>query len=710
MAKGALQKRGRSATATRRLERNLRLTPLDNLITNAIVDSRQGVAGALAEKELIETVDEFIRLNGRRQQSYLHAGFRDALFGLPLGAELPAQNEARARWYWTGVVSGLARSQSWDRLIELYDAEDSIRSLGDGRDRASRLSAPLIIQALRNEDRVSELVDFAHARLVRRPEVYRLLLDAGTQSLRSRTPAIAKSVFSLLLDAEEGGESRKPLRSLMLTAQRRMAHCMRLLGEHQGAEDILNALLKEEQDPGVQAMLHADVGLLKGRFALLDEVRIPDERAALADFVERLRLGEDAFNRAVANPDVAYACHGHYCLGVLALSDKSLGEGRFEAATMHLERAHAPIHGDAEYPRSLVAQTDLYLGIAKAHLLEAAELEHAAKLVASGLSQAQIPRHLIADTVEKLAFSDVSVELVAGHLLKLDNDEGLDALASTTIAETHAPLATALHERAHRPNRRKVLVIADLHRALRGFLRVEELNAAREVLDELERHAVQGSGVDEFLEILDNRDCYDPAWDDDEAAVASARCLEAAGRYSDSLAKLRPLFHRRMHEGAYSDASGILERIAGYGIDASEYADLTNRHKSAANSDPAPTGDGVPVKVLVVGGDEMQARLADNVTRRLAERDTHVTVEFLHTGWDSNWAPYVDQVRTRLSSVDAVVVMRLIRTTLGRHVRRLCGEHDTLWWSCWSGGGGGIAHATLEAASVFRVSQATNRT
>ena len=671
------------------------MTPLDNLIMNAIVDSLQGVEGALTEKELIETVDEFVRLNGRRQQSYFHAGFRDALFNLPIGAELPAQNEARARWYWTGVVSGLARSQSWGRLVELYDAKDSIRSLGDGRDHASRMSGPLVVQALRKEDRVSQLVDFARARLVRRPEVSRLLLEAGTQSLRSRNPAIAKSVFALLLGAQECSEDGNPLTKQMRTAQRRMAHCMRLLGEHQGAEDLLGALLKEEQDPSVQAMLHADLGLLKGKFALLDEVRIPGERAALGDFVERLRLGQDDFDRAVADRDAAYACHGHYCLGVLSLSDTSLGEGRFEAAAMHLERAHAPMHGDAEYPRSLVAQTDLYLGIAKAHLLEAGELEHAAKLIASGLPQAQIPRHLIGDTVEKLALSDASVELVAGHLLKSGNDESLDALADTTIVEMYAPLARALHERAHRHDRRKALVTADLRRALRGFLRAEELNAARDVLDELERHAVRGSGVDDFLELLDNRDRYDPAWDDDEAAVASARCLEAAGRYSDSLAKLRPLYHRRMHEGDHSDASGILERIAEYGLEATEYADLTNRHRSAANSDPAPTGSDARVTVLVVGGDETQAKLADNVKRRLASQDTHVTVEFLHAGWDSNWAPYVERVRARLASVDAVVVMRLIRTTLGRHVRRLCGEHDILWWSCWSGGGGGIARATM---------------
>ncbi len=370
------------------------------------------------------------------------------------------------------------------------------------------------------------------------------------------------------------------------------------------------------------------------------------------------------------------------------------------------------MHGDAEYPRSLVAQTDLYLGIAKAHLLEAAELEHAAKLMASGLPHAQIPRHLIADTVEKLALSAASVELVAGHLLRSGNDESLDALADTTIVETYAPLARALHERAHRHDRRKSLVTADLHRALRGFLRTGELKQARTVLDELERHAVRGSGVDDFLELLDDRDRYDPAWDDEDAAVASARCLEAAGRYSDSLVKLRPLYHQHMQQGDDSAASGILERIEAYGLDVGEYADLTERHRSAANSDPAPTATDhdAPVTVLVVGGDETQKRLNANVKARLAAQDTHVTVEFLHTGWDSNWAPYIDQVRARLSGVDAVVVMRLIRTTLGRQVRGLCREHDTIWWSCWSGGGGGIARATMEAASTFRASQATNHT
>ncbi len=161
-------------SAVRSLRRRLRITPLDRLMIDALVDSRQGVVGSLSRQDVSKAVEEFVGLNGRRQQSYFHAGFRDALFDLVLDADLPARNEKRARWYWAGAIQGLARGESWDRIVEAYDSVDVVRTLGDGGDPASRMAGGLIVEALWRTGRTSELHVFVDVRLAREPNVYRL--------------------------------------------------------------------------------------------------------------------------------------------------------------------------------------------------------------------------------------------------------------------------------------------------------------------------------------------------------------------------------------------------------------------------------------------------------------------------------------------------------------------------------------------------------
>ena len=661
--------------------------------------------GVLTERELTLAVDEFISLNERRQQSYFHAGFRDAIFDRPFDADMQAETETRARWYWAGAIVGLARSKSWTRMVEAYESTDTVRALGDGRGKASLMSGELLAKALWKTGRTSELHEFVSVHLARKPGVFRLLLDAGTDALRSRAPGVARNLFELLLTVGNSLKGEHPLIEELPTVRRRMAHCLRLLDEHQGAVDLLQGLLHEESGPGIQAMVHADLGLLQGRFALLDEVRIPGEESARRDVVDRLKAGEKHYREAVASPDAAYASHGHYCLGVLSLANDDLGEGRFQVADAHLEKAHAEIRSNRDYPGSLLAQIDLYLGIAKSQLLDAAEIRHAARLIVSGLEDAKIPRHFVAPTVASLACSEESIEMVAGPLLESDSDDILVALADTEILETYPPIAKRLHARANTPNRRPSMATADLRLALRGYLGVGDVKSARGVLDELEQHAFEDQGALDFLEILRDQDRYGPAWDPEDAAFASARCLEASGEYADSLAILRTLFHKYVSTGEFPSALGVLEQIETYGLDEGEYADLKQRYDQSKPVQVAARrsrGAAAVVRVLVVGGNETQAKGQGQVRSMLSDRDPQVTVDFLRTGWGSNWNQYLDEFEARIANFDAVVVMRFIRTMLGRQVRSTCRKRSLPWRLCGSGGRGGQVEAVLAVAGVAR--------
>lgn len=109
------------------------------------------------------------------------------------------------------------------------------------------------------------------------------------------------------------------------------------------------------------------------------------------------------------------------------------------------------------------------------------------------------------------------------------------------------------------------------------------------------------------------------------------------------------------------------------------------------------------VKVLVVGGNEIQSRDAVRVQRKVEQDDSGIEVEFLHSGWDSNWNKHFESVKRKLAAeCHAVVILRFMRTQLGRKVRAECSRRQIPWRSCWSGGQDGIARAVGSAAGAGR--------
>lgn len=687
-----------------------RIGPLDRLLINAVVDTKQGVNGALDEAELHAAVDEFVNLNGRRHQSHYHAGFRDAVFDQP-PAELPADNVNRRRWYWTGAVLGWARTARWQRIAQALDESETVRGLGDGADRASRSAGLQIAKALWQTGRTAELATFVRKALARRQDVYGLLLEAGTESLRQDEASIALRVFELLMNCVEPETTRKVPSAVLeqaLTARRRMAHCLRLLGEHRRAEELLQGVLKEDSGADAQAMVHADLGLLRGHFRLLDDVGIPAEREARQNVVDRLRAGEDDFRRSAAIESSAYAAHGHYCLGMLALADDGgdASETRYETAHGHLDRARAHFRSaHTDYPSSLVAHTDLYLGIAKAQLLTAADIEHASHLIAESVRNgARMPTHFIGPTIGALSISASAIEEVASLLLEIGGSDALDALAQLTPAPELAPVAERLHERARLPRTGRVEKAKDLRLALSWFLRLDEPNErSSDVLDELEELAASGVAVDDFIKLLGDESGYDPAWTNDDAATAIARCLEARGDTAGALATVRPVFHRHMTASELDNAAGLLEWVRTLGLPDDDYVDMERRYSAAAqqSAEPPQSANG-QVSVLVIGGDESHAKSNERVTKQVHASDAAVSVDFIAINWAAKWNTTLEDVRRRLPNVDAVVLMRFMRTTFGQHVRKHCSEHEVPWRFCYSGGGDARVRAVLRAAEAAR--------
>ena len=213
------------------------------------------------------------------------------------------------------------------------------------------------------------------------------------------------------------------------------------------------------------------------------------------------------------------------------------------------------------------------------------------------------------------------------------------------------------------------------------------------------------------MELLGESGCYEPAWQKEDAAIARAHCYEVGGKYEETFQELRPVFYRLMakaregDESALDDAEGMLRAIHQYGFEPACLEELKRLYEAVAGAfgeRESGVSENRSVRVLFVGGDEGQARADENIRHRVARRDEQIELTFVRSGWDSNWNVYAERVERYLPTHDTVVIMRYIRTNLGKHIRRMCGERNIPWRFCWSRGRVGAAEAVLKAAHAVR--------
>ena len=698
------------------------MTSLDRLLIQAILDAAQGVSGALSRDEVDRAVEEFVRLNGRRALSYYHAGFRDTVFGESPAPEGPALDRDGKRFYWAGAIQGWARTRSWPSIVREYDGRDVVRDLGDGSDFASAEAVEPTVRALTDEGRLAELARFVRMpALSGRLELYELLLNTAIGRLRAKDAQEARPVLDLLVKAAEAmeGDGESARAPLFLEARRRQAQCLRQLNERHGAEAALRALLKLELDEKMKSLVKADLGLVASGFSALWEVRLPLAQDDLETIVEKLSLGEEHF-RAAAAEDVAEASHGRYCLGVLAVARaaeggaEALGGDDYREALEHLSKARSAFLGRRERYASICPDADLYLGVASIGNLSREGLAQGPQIMVEGMKAgAKLPPYLVAPLVDAMEFADQDAQrLVYNTVVQAEDDSMLDiAAASEPVLEHCRSAVEALQARGRKRNRPGDLAAADLRAALHGRVANGEHEAAAELLNDLESLAQRGAGAEELAELLSDPARYEPAWSREDAAMALAHSHESQGRYDKATEILRDYFHQYASQGTEAglhDAYGILQKIKQFGIDQSIYKDMQDRYDALASSSAqveaeADHDERPEVKVLIVGGNEVQARAEEQVRKKLHRTHPHVRVEFIHTGWGSNWQKPLEEFVRKLPVFDAVVIMRFMRTELGKRIRRACVNHP--WRSCWGPGQMAQVEAAIkasEAASPMR--------
>jgi len=679
-------------------------TTLDRVLIHAAVGSASERIGALGEDAIEDLLDEVLRLNTSRHQSYFHRGFWDGLqesWRSEEGAEL---NLDRRTWYTCGLLHALKRRGMPDRLQQtVKERVEEVDAMAHGSHEASVMTAPVLYETLLATYGAIDVKRRLSPQLVARtgPALWSMILKDAGEFLRQLRDSDAHPLLSLLESAvSEARRCELPVsRDLELDLRRRLAHCARLRGDFESAETRLNQLLEEDLGPRL-AMVRTDMALVRREVRALADIRLPRREEDMSEVKDRLESIEDVLQGA-ADLDGQWGGHAEFVLGVLAIARKDEPQD----AARFLSRAVAEMSRSPDVYQKVLPRARTYLALSLAECLEDAHVSRIFDLFITVAADVvpESPYALKRIMVGVAAIGKAHAARLVDSLTGIDSDHLLDAALEAELADQLPQVRASLLKRCRAPHRQPADRFHDAESLLSKSLQAEDMPHAGSALDCIE-DIVQESRMEDleirFLEILDDPPRFQPAWDASDARFALVRVLERRGHCLDAAAALQDEAHKLISDDQHDDAQDLVDKIRSYG---SEYdtTDLEQRLKAANTGtvQVAVSRPDVRGTMLFIGGNETQARYDDRLLKSLRERHPNVKLEIHHTGWSSNWGKDANRVERQLAEgkVDAVVIMRLIRTGLGRKLRALCSQHNVRWVAC-TGHGFDSCHRAVNRA------------
>lgn len=678
-----------------------KLSALDDQLILRIVASVQGITDAPDEHELEIILDELVHLSASRHQSYFHLGLNDSMRRRGVISDFPASNRSRMRWYLAGYVSGLSRRTASEELLALFEELPDVRELGDTGQGPSALAAPILAGALIEGDLSSALDLFlSGATLLRNRDLAQMVLEYAADLTKSERFAEALPLLEKLwttLTTERGVDA-----GFRASLSRRLAQCLREQDQLEAARDLLLGLVESEDDEH-RAMALADLGLIEAGFRRLADLRLPatsEEATAISEALER---GWSRFSEGELL-DVSTSSHARYCKGMAELTRRE-----YAKAEAHLTAAiQAFDQEQSRYaPGGLLRRAHFHLAVARCANLESnkVRLEHAAEYIVEALKAGErLPERYAGEVIAGLSLrSDAGTIVLIERLLEIGGTTLLDRLRYDENVQTSTVVAEAFSTRSKAKGRTSDERAHDCRTALAMFLLQRDFDRADDTLAQLEDLAFDGADAVEFCSLLEGNRNLRAVWEQEEIDDALVAQLEGLGDYGRAAHLLIARFHRVVASArpeAHGRALDILERLGSYpNRDEFGIAQLRVRLEGSGlvpesiPSTPPPRG----VTVLVVGGNETQRQYDEPISQDYRERAKWLEVEFMHTGWNSNWGDYVDEFERRVERADAVVFIYLMRTQLGRTLRQRCGRKP--WRGCGGKGRAAIQRA-IEAAAA----------
>lgn len=692
-------------------------TQLDRVLIDQIIVTAAGEERGLTPEELLDLVETVHALDTRRSRTYFHLGFMDALLtDHEPDFDRPEMNDARRQWYLAGVLAGYGRQRNLDQLEKwITDRRGDFDRAAKNAGGAGASMAKTVFGILLESTNLVPAIVLLKGQLVATgPNMRWTALEEASNRLRCGDMASAKALLSVLHDHAE--------HITFIDDEERIAFCSRVhrkLGQtYQAAGELIKArslfqrLLEDSEI--CNAELLADMGLVESGFSSLQEVRIEGDGARREMTLEALRKGEHYFCDAVERfSDSAH--HAYYALALLRYFEYMDERGKDEIRVSGVSYAESALAGmigsdlgDVYDRMGITGQCRFVIAMLRMAALDASQVpaaKHAWDSIT--VNAGQFPLKHLRRFLECAELVDrrIAVE-IAESIWRIRGDEVLDLFHDQEWVIESRYLRDSLLEIARdtgQPGSRRFDLWAIL---IPAAIRAGDAGIAEEGLDSLESLAQDDSQLAErFVNWLDDRKHYDPIWDEADVMRAKYRVLTRLGKDPEAFAALRELFFA-IRDRYPDEALQVLELFSVRQAPSETYRDLIVPDFGGGSCDDVEHNveqrliDGASVRVLFIGGNEIQAQYDESIKQRIQKDWPGISITFEHTGWSSNWGREISRLKKLAEESDVVVLMSMMRTMLGRTLRNALNDPPRPWVPCTGTGRKALESSIRKAAVV----------
>ncbi|HWR59696.1 MAG TPA: hypothetical protein VN328_12490 [Thermodesulfovibrionales bacterium] len=716
-----LQKRLSSDSVTaaedepRRPEDNEEFTTLDTLLIRTIVDVAQGIEGALDEDHLLDLVEEIIKLNSSRHPSYFHRGYMEGILGRGFLFSFPESNSSRLAWYFTGIIMGLLRRQRDAEILELCKTQkrilDEISTIPKF-DPCYKMLAPNLHLVFTRNNLLAQSVAFITKKDISllNPSFLVSLLEDGANYLREgRTGDADLLIAPLYKEKERIFKRYDQLLFFPVRVARKKAQILQHRGDFSAAREILESILSslDEDDIKGRAYIYSDLGLIEAGFRTISQIKLPSPDNQDV-FKTSLQKGAAYFKKAIEGSNDTP--NAQYCLGML---EHLLGHSADASNLMDVALV-GMLEDEAAYQAAGILDTCRFvLAMSIYESMDESRFNYASENLKKAFDNGfKPPSNLLKNLLEisgTLLDRDFAA-YVGKYLYEVCGGEVLRHIDSKHI-ELCDSIRCAVEKLSFDAKTSVAQKWEYNYQLLRYYLSINDIEKAGEKLDILEAISIDGPEAVRFLDLISETKNVEPAWDRSDARFAEVRLLESAGKYVEAAVLLTGEFHRLCSDVSdqlsFQEASNILERIQGYGISGDFSIPLQERIRGLSSTEHKGMdiyiATDIPFAVLIVGGNETQMRYDNLIKTALNSSYPNLSVEFFHTNWSSMWGEQLDKIKHMFLTkrLDLVIIMRFIRTEMGRRLRGLCNDMNINWYPCTGHGRASIESSIISGYKVF---------
>ena len=710
-------------------------TPLDRLVISMIVGAANDRRNNpdLAEAEQI--VEELLALDDRREQSWYDRGFLDALQDGKTSERLAGENKTRHAWYLAGFLTGCRRmdtaAEFVTRIRSLTVADiESLKTESQPTFAARAAIGQLVVATALEVDELDLAISWMDAEITPTGAFAMLnwlenQIDHDAPERLLNAMAALQARFSTFSDMARGtGEEiahptqYEAFARATVATTRLQGTALRLSGRFEEASRVLESLPRESMPKNVRAAISGGLALAKLGVAKVEQ--FDETSASLVSIGERVPTVMDLLDEGDCGSD-SYAPSLLLAALPYALSKQQDSAGHKRARDLLARAIELTSHAGSPW-----ADTRLPIvagGLHAVVVLEAINDDHsaaasAAKLCASLNRGLALPHDTLNNALIAAVLSGATEAIaLLHHLIKRVGPHHLQGATITELVSKSPELgAIVMNEAEHSAHAGTLgdpewsnLSVAVLKGFERAHLRDEQTIVT--CVDGLELRASRDTKVcQQLLDLIANIEQVSFAWDEEERDMLRVQIYMAHNRSSEALEALTRIGNRAVTGEQLSlaeDCAELLEELDGAKAAGSAIRERILRKTPVARR--ILSGKLRAPRIAFIGGDETQDRYDTQLEEWFREHWSPGKLEIRHTGWGANWLTPVDDVLKRLNEYDAVVLLSLVRTNLGRRVRKRANDVGIRWVPCTGHGIQSIKRAIESGVHASAKRRATAR-